>query len=507
MRGYDGDEYEDYGDYVMEGEELEVEDEEQGEEYEEEAEEEDRKPTEEEMEYLELRQRLKESIRQKRKRESGSLNAREKEKRPSYDTYGSFFGPSQPVIAQRVIQESKSLLENKQLVSKMLESKHSKKVNSASNGTGSKLGVTDRAPKISEVKRKVEKLKMARDYSFLSNDAELPVPTKDPPPRSFSVPNSEAQPAHLMLKSKQTLRNASTNFPGVREERKSVSLNGQGHTRAQSYKPIPAGKPNLTSIDSKKQLGINSGIGPGRPEGVKAFSLKSPSAAMNKKTPIPGVRNLPPNMQKAPSSKMHLSNSKQVVEQKRVMQEHSNGMLKRPVQPSMSKQPVPAASSMSKRPVPSSMSKRPEPSSMSMRPAPLSMSKLPPPSSLSKRPPPSSLSKQPVPSSISRSQIKKAPPKQVSSHGTAQFQQPKKKRLSEEDEALEEIRRMFNTQRYAGFDDDDSDMEANFDEIMKEERRSAKIGRMEDEEQERLIEEEERRERMRKLAKKRKLSH
>ncbi|GLU20199.1 hypothetical protein SLE2022_364100 [Rubroshorea leprosula] len=498
MRGYGGDEYEDYGDYSMEGEELEVEDEEVGEEYEEEeAEEEARKPTEEEMEYLELRQRLKESIRQKRKRESGSLNARE-EKRPSYDTYGSFFGPSQPVIAQRVIQESKSLLENKQLVSKMLESKNSKKVNSASNGTGSKLGVTERAPKISEFKRKVEKLKMARDYSFLSNDAEFSVPTKDPPPRNISVPNSEAQPAHLMLKSKQTLRNASTNFPGVREERKSVSLNGQGHARAQSYKPISAGKPNLTSIDSKKQLGINNGIGPGRPGGVKAFSLKSPSAAMNKKTPIPGVRNLPPNMQKAPSSKMHLSNSKQVVEQKRVMQEHTNGMLKRPVPPSMSKQPVPVPSSMSKRPVPSSMSKQPAPSSMS---------KLPPPSSMSKRPPPSSLSKQPVPSSMSRSQIKKAPPKQVSSRGTTQIQQPKKKRLSEEDEALEEIRRMFNTQRYAGRDDDDSDMEANFDEIMKEERRSAKIGRMEDEEEERLIQEEERRERMRKLAKKRKLSH
>jgi len=31
-------------------------------------------------------------------------------------SYGSFFGPSQPVIAQRVIQESKSLLENRHLV-------------------------------------------------------------------------------------------------------------------------------------------------------------------------------------------------------------------------------------------------------------------------------------------------------------------------------------------------------------------------------------------------------
>lgn len=35
-------------------------------------------------------------------------------------SFGSFFGPSKPIISQRVIQESKSLLENQNLVSKML---------------------------------------------------------------------------------------------------------------------------------------------------------------------------------------------------------------------------------------------------------------------------------------------------------------------------------------------------------------------------------------------------
>ena len=69
------------------------------------------------------------------------------------------------------------------------------------------------------------------------------------------------------------------------------------------------------------------------------------------------------------------------------------------------------------------------------------------------------------------------------------------------------IREMFgyNPNRYRD-DDDVSDMEANFDEILKEERRSAKIAREEDEEELRKIEEEERRERLRKQ-KKRKLSH
>lgn len=39
-------------------------------------------------------------------------------------SYGSFFGPSQPVIAQRVIQESKSLLENPHLASRVSKSHH-----------------------------------------------------------------------------------------------------------------------------------------------------------------------------------------------------------------------------------------------------------------------------------------------------------------------------------------------------------------------------------------------
>ncbi|GLU13381.1 hypothetical protein SLE2022_300190 [Rubroshorea leprosula] len=490
MAGYDGDEYEDYDGYDMEGEqqyEEGYEEQEEEEEEEEEAEEEDHKPTEEEMEYLELRQRLKESIRQKRKTESGSLlNAREKEKKLPYDNYGSFFGPSQPVIAQRVIQESKSFLENEQLVSKMLESKNSKKFNPTSNSSGSKLGVNDRPPKISELKKKVEKLKMARDYSFLSDDVKLPVPAKEPPPRSISVPNSEARPAHMPLKSKQPLGNGSRNVQGVREERKSVSLNGHSHPKSGSYKPTSAFKPNLTSIDSKKQLSVNNGIGPGRPTGAKALPSKMSVAAMEKKIPAPGAKNPPPNMQKALSSKMQLSNSKQAWEQKKGSQELANsGILsKKPVPPSISKQAVPSL--MSKRPAPSSTLKRPAPSSMSIQSS-MSSSKL-------------------------RSQMSK-PLKQVSSHASSQFQKLKKKPLSEDEKALSMIRRMFNTPRFVGRDDDDYDdddgdiMEASFDEIMREEKRSAKIARKEDEEQQRLIEEEERREQMRRLAKKQKLSH
>ncbi|KAJ0680919.1 hypothetical protein HanPI659440_Chr16g0629851 [Helianthus annuus] len=65
MAEYDLDEYEDYED---EGGEYE----EEGEGYEEEEEEEDRLPTQEELEYLELRQKLKESIRKKMKKDPSS---------------------------------------------------------------------------------------------------------------------------------------------------------------------------------------------------------------------------------------------------------------------------------------------------------------------------------------------------------------------------------------------------------------------------------------------------
>lgn len=40
-------------------------------------------------------------------------------------SFGSFFGPSEPVISHRVIQESKSLLENPNLAAKVMKSNHS----------------------------------------------------------------------------------------------------------------------------------------------------------------------------------------------------------------------------------------------------------------------------------------------------------------------------------------------------------------------------------------------
>ncbi|KAK8716555.1 hypothetical protein V6N13_043861 [Hibiscus sabdariffa] len=550
MRGYDREEVEDYDDYDMEGE-YEDEDvvEEDGEEYEEE---ETRQPTQEEVEYLELRQRLKDTIRRKRRQ---SALASSQAKLP-YNNFGSFFGPSQPVIAQRVIQESKSLLENQNLVSKMLSSNHSSKKNPASNSAGPKQaqnGQTLKPP--NELRRKVEKLKVARDYSFLSDDTGVPAPAKNPPPRNVSAPTSESRSAEMLPKSKQPLsssNNSARNFQGTREERKPVPLKDQLQTKTGAYKSSSASKPNGMPMDSKKQLGVSSGMapgrsggvtnsmgpgrpggvsngtgssrpvgasngsgpgrsggisngmgssrhvgsssgsgpgrpvgvgngtgpgrpagvssgtgpgrpvgfgngtgpgrpvsvsngtGPGRPSGPKAAPSKMPLAKMEKKISAPTSRNPPPSAHKAPPSKVHSSESRRHIEQKRGLQERSKDKM---------------------------MPQRPQVSS--------------------------------------KSQVNK-PVKQVSSHSQmkSNVQRPKKRQLNEDEKALMIIRNMFHTDRYAARDEGDvSDMEANFDEIMMEERRSAKIAKKEDEEQLKLIEEEERQERMRKMAKKRKLSH
>ncbi|CAN6678710.1 unnamed protein product [Malus baccata var. baccata] len=126
MRGYDRDDYGQSGD--------EYEDDEDGEEYE--GEEEDPKPTKEALAYPELRQHLKEQLR-KKKSGSSLANSSNKKKLPN-DNFGSFVGPSQPVIDERVIQESKLLLETKHLTSDATNSVHHNKKSSGSTSAGSK---------------------------------------------------------------------------------------------------------------------------------------------------------------------------------------------------------------------------------------------------------------------------------------------------------------------------------------------------------------------------------
>ncbi|KAJ6907061.1 hypothetical protein NC651_017670 [Populus alba x Populus x berolinensis] len=308
------DEY--YDEYEEEGEEQ-VE-----EEYEEE---EERKPTVEEVEYLELRERIKEQIRKKMRKESGSSlsKSQEKKKLPS-DNYGSFFGPSQPVISQRVIQESKSIIENQHLALRVPNAQHTNKKSSSSTATGLKNRVHGLVPKVkNEVKTKVQKLKDTRDYSFLlTDDAELPAPTKEPAPRNVSAPNSEARSAQVPQKIKQASSNSGRNIHGIREERKPVFRNGQMHPKVGSQKPSSANKPDASSINSRRQLGSNNGTGPGRPAGPKFLPSKTPASIMQKKASSPSAKKILPAMHKSlPSNPSKSSVPKQHWEQRKGLQE------------------------------------------------------------------------------------------------------------------------------------------------------------------------------------------
>ncbi|CAN6547100.1 unnamed protein product [Malus baccata var. baccata] len=440
MRGYDRD------DYGQSGDEYEdYEDDEDGEEYEEE--EEDPKPTKEALAYLELRQRLKEQLR-KKKSGSSLANPSNKKKKLPYDNFGSFFGPSQPVIAERVIQESKSLLETKHLTSSATNSVHHNKKSSGSTSAGSKSVSNDQKPKvINEVKSKVQKIKDTRDYSFLlSDDAEPPASTKDRPPQNVSVPNSANNGRHVPS------ANNGRVVPGRRDERKLVSMNGQMHSKVGPNKLSSASRrPDSTSMDSRRQLGSIGGNGPGRPLETKRLPSKMPASTTERKASTPGLKNPMSGVPRPPLSKLQSSIPKQQLQQKKEVRESNK---------------------------------------------------------------PKVLLKQS--SGLSRSQHINKPQmqRQISSRPVSQEHPPKKKSMrwhpDDDEPGLDfrsEIRKMFRQpERYAS-DDDDSDMEANFEDIMKEERRSALIARREDEEQARLIEEEERRERMAKQNRKRKLGH
>ncbi|KAF8031887.1 hypothetical protein BT93_D0947 [Corymbia citriodora subsp. variegata] len=535
MRGYDRDEYDDYDDYVEDGGE-------QGEEYEEEEEEEeeeDPKPSKEEIDYLEFRQKLKEGIRKEKMKKEGVSASQDKKKLPN-DNYGSFFGPSKPVIAQRVIQESKSLLENQHLASRVLQSQYKNQKSSSSASTGSRPVVHDKIPKANNpVKQKVQKLKDTRDYSFLlSDDTELPAPAKQPPSRSTSAPTSEARPAKMPLPSKQASGSNGRIPQNVRDDRRPSSVNGQNDRRPSSVngqRPSSVNGQRQSSVNDQRPSSVNgqrtssvngqrtSSLNDQRPSSLNGQRPSSVNgqrpSSVNGQRPSsvngqrPSSVNGQTNSRAGPTklSSSTKSNSMLAADKRQLHSNNGNG----PGRPALSnglqqKKPLATTgktSQVSKISAPV-MSKP----LVANTPSPALKHNVQQRKDVGNPNKYKILPKQPV-ASI-KPQMNK-PPKQISSAVKSQDQKPKKKPIrpfsDDEDDgemAINMIRKMFgyNPQKYAGRDDDDSDMEANFDEIMKEEKRSAKIARKEDEEQQRLIEEEERQEQMRKM-KKRKLSH
>ncbi|KAL8117851.1 hypothetical protein AgCh_015665 [Apium graveolens] len=390
------------------------------------------------------------------KRDSGSsfANSREKKNALPYSNFGSFFGPSQPVIAQRVIEESKSLLENPHLAERMVQPKHNNKVHaSAPAGSSSRMnGHSSKSNKVMQTQSKVQMLKNTRDYSFLlSDDAELPAPKKEPQPRNVSLSRPESRSAQLPLKSKELSSNNGKRAINSRQESRAVPSDKQMRPKEARGPYNLSSASKATSMDYRKQSGSSNGTGPGRPQMPrpqmpKSLPHKTPNNSLEKRTSAPSAKRPVPVMHKPQQSKSQHSTPKQTLDRRRELQESQKG---KPI----SRQPV------------------------------------------------------------SKPQIKQPPakgPSRISSQQDSQKKRPARKYPDEDDEdveAISMIRKMFgyNPRKYAD-DDDVSDMEANFDDILREEQRSARIAAQEDEEELRKLEEEERRQRLRKEAKKRKLS-
>ncbi|KAM1031473.1 hypothetical protein ACFX2C_035257 [Malus domestica] len=129
------------------------------------------------FDFLHLRQQLKDRIRMKKSGGSAaaqgcSVNSTtdDEEKKLPFDNFGSFFGPSERVMAKRVHEEMKDFVpELKKLASRVLNS-----------GDKAKTVAKSPAPLSKALKCKI--IKESRDYSFLQSDgAEIPKPSKGEP--------------------------------------------------------------------------------------------------------------------------------------------------------------------------------------------------------------------------------------------------------------------------------------------------------------------------------------
>ncbi|CAN6232768.1 unnamed protein product [Urochloa humidicola] len=424
-------------------EEVEEEDK-QVEEVEEEGEEEEEEEEEEapvgQQEILSLRERLKEEIRRKnaamaagtcKARCSSSVN--QTMMPPAKDGYGTFFGPSKPVLARRVIDEGcSSIMKERQNVPSRKGSQFVSKVQS---GAAKNL----QKPKlVSEEKRKVDALRENRDYSSLfSDDADIPQPTK--------AQTDNRQPL-LVPKSESHVRGP-MNTPGTSKAPtgQPARLSSKGHASkagsqgkdplADRKRMIGAGINGSNLPNMKKTPGLMSSLNSQKLQ--PSVQSKRPQASVGQRQQQPGFQGQ--RMQQQLQSQRSAGNGRQQslqgrrpdgsVQGQRIGQNGSvelHGRLK-----SEQKQLGPSSKLKASRPVERCAVKRKSNDEM-------------------------------VPnySSMIREIFKYDPDKFI-----------------------------------PGGDEDDPNMEVGFASIEKEERRSAALARKEDEEQLRLIQEEERRER------------
>ncbi|XP_066319058.1 uncharacterized protein [Miscanthus floridulus] len=391
------------------------------EEEEEEVEDEEEEAPVGQQEILSLREQLKEEIRRKNaamaagaRKPNLPLSSKNQTMPPVKDGYGTFFGPSKPVLARRVIEEGCST------IMKDLQNVPSKK--DVSLALKMRQGAVEKMQKlkfVSEEKRKVDTLRKNRDYSCLfSDDADTQPPTKDHPESSRAlllVPKSETQDAGQVNSARKsrvfTGQPATLSSTDHGLKKGSGSLGKKAH--AERKGAIAAGRngSNLPNLKKKSPGLLSSSKGQ---ELQPSLHNKRPQAS------IPGQK-----LRQQPQSQRPQGNGRQPPLQGRSLQGQLIGQNRSAAQNGRLK----------------------------------------------------SAQKQLIPSS-----------KFKASHGVEKH--IVKRRKSNDDRQI-----MHKYDEFAISDEDESDMEADFASIQREERRSAALARKEDQEQLRLIKEEERRER------------
>ncbi|KAI3470996.1 hypothetical protein Pfo_027659 [Paulownia fortunei] len=155
---------------------------------------------------LAVRQQLKEAFRARLRKETGSAVATGKENAAPADNYGRFFGTSEIVFSDRVIQETQTWSENPKSAVKELERKLKNDGDKKKTAAGSMAAKT--IMNAMNRRRKVQWLKDTRDYSFLSSDCEIPVPgNKDKnsrPPEMMKEKGSKIQGLKVIKRDSET---------------------------------------------------------------------------------------------------------------------------------------------------------------------------------------------------------------------------------------------------------------------------------------------------------------
>lgn len=487
-----------------EEEEYEEEDDQEEGQYEKSEPEEDPVAVRERQEYLQRREKLKEverqKLRQKLKQKLSDqfyLENDQKKKLSNNDDYGSFFGPSEIVVARRVIVETRARKE-----ANCIAAKASKEDPKGISEPESDTNFEEKEPPprkvVDETKTKAQQLKAIRDYSFLfSDNAEIPVPdkgsTSDLNSVTKSIPDNAQKKQPIGKNSVGALKkpvvsskpvSSSKEFKGI------VKPSGQMSIKPGSRTISP--QPNLKGSSNAKNQAGKPGSGSGRSVIQTNGSLCQPGRNGTKtvNSGSNGVKGV--NSDTIKKKEPLLNASKSGKDQQRLSGSQPTNMqktvpIKAPLQTFQVEQrkPTVMAKSLSK-------------------PVQKMETKLPP------KPTPKPAPR-PAPKLLPKSQVKpaKAPLSRESHYG-----RPKKRRPVDDDYDLEDggnvssmIRQMFgyNPNKYSDMDDeDDRDMEVGFSRILAEERRSERIAREEDERELALIEAEERAERERAL-KRRKL--